>query len=474
MRRCCSLRLGLVYQSWARSFVASVSADIHSVACFSASFFGVFSVLQLLAVVLLGPAMVAGTVASERERRTIEYLFASSLSNSEIVLGKLAARMIHVIYMILAGVPILALMMLLGGIAPEALLALTIITLCTVLTVSTLSIAVSVWSTRAREAVTRTYLVLFVLLVLPGVVLGVLSATGAADTSLVTILEPFIEANPFAILFSVIATASGQMRGVAMDIVYVFVRNQLILSAVLATAATLAVRRTHLRQRGKGAKRRSRLSQRFRPAVSERPMFWKEVFAEPAASRLGWIGRIATVLIVIVVVGLTVYFFTMTVTSTSPYRRRGEEYFGFAIFMGVALACGGLLLVASRAAGSITSEKERDCWTSLISTPLEPGEIVWAKIAGSVWSIRGLVMLLLLILGLGLLLDPKFIIPLGFMFGHVPGAGVLRRGDGRAVLAVVPQLASGDGRHAGHRHLRRRSVLLLLHAAADSKWPRRR
>ena len=35
------------------------------------------------------------------------------------------------------------------------------------LTVSTLSIAVSVWSARAREAVTRAYLALFALLVIP-------------------------------------------------------------------------------------------------------------------------------------------------------------------------------------------------------------------------------------------------------------------------------------------------------------------
>ena len=56
--------------------------------------------------------------------RTIEYLFASRLSNAEIVLGKLAAQILHIVYLVLAGVPILTLMMLLGGIAPEAVLAL--------------------------------------------------------------------------------------------------------------------------------------------------------------------------------------------------------------------------------------------------------------------------------------------------------------------------------------------------------------
>ena len=121
--------------------------------------------------------------------------------------------------------------------------------------------------------------------------------------------------------------------------------------------------------------------------------------------------------------------------------------------MGTMLGCWGLLLVASRAAGSIASEKERDCWTSLISTPLEPGEIVWAKIAGSVWSLRGLVMLLMLIWGLGVLLDPQIPRRRAVPVRHVSTVGLLRRRVGREFFAAVPQFAPGDGRHAGHAML---------------------
>ena len=41
-----------------------------------------------------------------------------------------------------------------------------------------------------------------------------------------------------------------------------------------------------------------------------------------------------------------------------------------------------LLLVAGRRSGLITVEKERDCWISLISTPLTGGEIMRGKDAG--------------------------------------------------------------------------------------------
>ncbi len=204
--------LWVVHQSMAGMFRFGIAEDdVHAVARFSAAFFGTFSWLQLLAVVLLGPAMVAGSIATERERRTIEYLFASSLSNAEIVLGKLAAKLLHVVCMILAGVPVLALVMLLGGIAPEALLTLLILTLSTVLTVSALSMAVSVWSARAREAVTRAYLVLFALLVIPPLLL-LLRGEPFYDQLIAPVNDQFLHANPFYTLKVAIIAASGTAR----------------------------------------------------------------------------------------------------------------------------------------------------------------------------------------------------------------------------------------------------------------------
>ena len=87
----------------------------------AATFFAMFSFIQLIAILLAGPAMIAGTIATERERRTIEYLFASQLSNAEIVLGKLAARLLHLLYLVAAGLPVLSMAMLMGGIEPAVL-----------------------------------------------------------------------------------------------------------------------------------------------------------------------------------------------------------------------------------------------------------------------------------------------------------------------------------------------------------------
>ena len=214
---------------------------------------------------VLAPAMVAGTIASERERRTIEYLFASQLSNAEIVLGKLAARLVHVVYLVLVGVPVLALMMMLGGIAPEALLLLFIVTLSSMLAVCSLAMAVSVWSLRAREAVTRAYLVLFVLLVLPPL-LSVLRfhrapAYGARLRPIHRAGErPVVAGQP--VRDADVHDDDGQRHEPGAWRSNSFGRWSATRGSprcCCAAAATLAVRRVHLRQRTTAARRRWRL-----------------------------------------------------------------------------------------------------------------------------------------------------------------------------------------------------------------------
>ena len=156
------------------------SGDINSVAAFTSAFFGTFGVMQLLAVLLIGPALAAGTISQERERRTMEYLYATPLSNLEIIIGKLGGRVLQILCLVLSGVPVLALAMLMGGIAPQDVAALTATTLSTVLFVTMVSMAVSAWTAKARDAVIRAYLVFFCLWVLPFPVLALSQSVRAA------------------------------------------------------------------------------------------------------------------------------------------------------------------------------------------------------------------------------------------------------------------------------------------------------
>src|SRR4051794_815768 len=50
--------------------------------------------LQWLAVIVLTPALVSGAIAGEYQRKTLHDLLTSDLSDAEIILGKLSARLI--------------------------------------------------------------------------------------------------------------------------------------------------------------------------------------------------------------------------------------------------------------------------------------------------------------------------------------------------------------------------------------------
>ena len=143
--------------------------SIHEVAAMAQSFFHAFAIVQVLAVACLAPALVAGTVALERERRTIEYLFATDLTNAEIVLGRLCSRLLLIASMLLVGLPILAIARLFGGIDNSQLLIAFALTMSTAVFVASLSMAISIGTPKARDAVLRCYAILLALWIVPPV-----------------------------------------------------------------------------------------------------------------------------------------------------------------------------------------------------------------------------------------------------------------------------------------------------------------
>src|SRR6516225_9001098 len=65
-------------------------------------------VLQDVLILLLLPVYVAGAVVEEKENRTLESLFLTHLTDREMALGKLGARLLPLAALILAGFPLLA------------------------------------------------------------------------------------------------------------------------------------------------------------------------------------------------------------------------------------------------------------------------------------------------------------------------------------------------------------------------------
>ena len=389
-------------------------SSLQGIANLAHEFFAVFAVMQMLAVLLLAPPMIAGTIAQERERRTLEYLLTSQLTSSDIVVGKFGARLIHVVLVLLAGIPVLSLSMLLGGVSPEALVAVTLTTVATLVLVGALSILASVRARRPRDAVIRTYLLLFGLHMIP--LLGSKFAWywgqpgfwGFLGGGFGAICARLVAFDPVVIVAGIGMIGLQRFAASIPLQISTVLGTYLVCAAGCLVAGVLSLRRTYAKSEGKAARRRWRWRSR-RPAIKYNPVFWREVFVERGL-RLGWPGRIVVAVLVLLIASYLVPLFFFTWTG----RRDHDAFQALVMATADALACLSLLMCATRAATAVTSEKELDAWVSLLSTPLSAREIVSGKLWGSINATRPVILVVALLGVAAALMDPGVIIMLPF------------------------------------------------------------
>lgn len=77
--------------------------------------FAMLSVFQLMLVAFLAPAFTTGSISLEREKATLDLLITTPLRPGAIVVGKLLSALAFVVLMIVAAIPVSALVLMYGG-----------------------------------------------------------------------------------------------------------------------------------------------------------------------------------------------------------------------------------------------------------------------------------------------------------------------------------------------------------------------
>ncbi len=380
--------------------------SIREQALFAEVFFYTFMWVQFLAVVLLTPAYTAGAVADEKDRRTLEFLLATDLENREIVLGKWLARVANLALLLLAGVPILAMNLFLGGVDPDLMVAGFTATGLTLVSLAGVSILASVYSRKARDAIVLAYLVvaayyalttvgLILALTLPGfgnqgIYLGSFTLT-VGD-----VMQWLNTGNIFVALFELLKQTA--LSGALPDTLPRVLRDYAVFHGVLTLLtvglAAARLRAVALKEQVVKAARKGR---RGRPTVGNySPVLWKEVFAE-SGQGMNRFGRIVVYLLVglsFVPFALIVYYFFEDVfISLGGSLSHNWEQFGSWVnvwvrIAGMLVACLTLLGVGVRASGAISGERDRQTLDGLLTTPLSSNDILWGKWLGSLAGAR--------------------------------------------------------------------------------------
>lgn len=88
-------------------------------------------IIEILAVFLVAPALTAGALSGEIERRTMDLLLATPLGPGRIVLGKFGAAIAYLLLLISTVLPGLSLVFILGGVSPADFLRSQLLVLVT-------------------------------------------------------------------------------------------------------------------------------------------------------------------------------------------------------------------------------------------------------------------------------------------------------------------------------------------------------
>lgn len=340
----------------------------------------VAEILTVILGLLLAPAVLAGSLAGERERGALALLLTTRVSAREVVSGRLAGKLAQVGMIQMAGLPALALLGGLLGLGAAGWVALLALPVAVGLGAGGLAAAASVVSRRGRDALLAVYMVEALLVLTP--LLGWLYPSQA--TSLLARTDPFGAA--------VLLVRRGEAAPALSTSAF-----WLAMGALGAAAACSRLRPVCLGSGG-GEPARAGKARRRRwavPPVDEaRPMLWKELYVERVGT-LGRFGRWAGLLLVVVLSGGSAGLAAAVFYSEFRGDFAASEWCRGALDVlaggsGVVLSCLVQWAVGLRAAVTISSERERETWDALLTSPLDAGSIIRAKVWGSLAALRWL------------------------------------------------------------------------------------
>lgn len=156
--------------------------------------FPVLAVAQVFIVALIVPIITASSISGEKERQTFDIMLTTCMSPFSIVLGKVVSAVIRILFFVAAGMPVMALWFVVGGLAWSSLFyfVLTII-LLSVLSGS-IGIFCSSFCRKSISAVVLSFAVYFVIYVLTFVplILNLLWTEGesAGESMLLLLFNP--------------------------------------------------------------------------------------------------------------------------------------------------------------------------------------------------------------------------------------------------------------------------------------------
>jgi hypothetical protein len=383
--------LGLT--AWQATIGWNHTATIGDMARFNVVLFQLLTLKVQLPLLLFFAALSgASAITLEKDRRTFILLLLTDLRNYEIVLGKLMGSLLQIALFLAGTVPLLALLLLLGGIAPYQVAQAVVVLGMAAVAAGSLGTLVALWrdKTFPALALTALFLVLYVCLVralsLVPALVGTFSGGAQADARLnIEQWQQWLD--PFLALQSVLDP--GQPGPLGIPPAIGFAVMMLVVSALLNVWGILRLRVWNpsgepiMQREQPGAEEddKDRAKAHAAPgavrAVWANPILWREV-ATRAYGRRPLMVKIAYVLVLALICYFLVY---------DPIKA-GQRTPLVAAYGLLPVGVLSLLLVSAQAVTAITSERDTGALDLLLVTDLTPKEFIFGKLAGICYNTK--------------------------------------------------------------------------------------
>jgi ABC-type transport system involved in multi-copper enzyme maturation permease subunit len=214
----------LMYTAGQATFGWKTLRDVGDSARFGKFLFDLFSLVQLTLVLAASLLFSSGSVAQEKDRRTLVLLLMTDMSSVELVLGKLFASLLPVFVLIGVSLPVFSLIHTLGGTSFNQILWIEALCVTTALAAGTWGVLVAFW----RE---KTFQTLCISVLGTVLLIGFFEILAAAAPA----LAPLAALDPFRAMLGVLDPLVAQ-PDIAVPTVHAWlpVLMQLGLAAILA------------------------------------------------------------------------------------------------------------------------------------------------------------------------------------------------------------------------------------------------
>lgn len=313
-------------------------------------FFGQYVIASLMA-----PSFAAGSITGEKERKTYEMLLASPLRPTAIVFGKMVASLTHLGMLIIASLPIIALCLPLGGIHPTEALAAYLGLIVSVVVFGAIGVACSSYFGRTSASLVVSYLVILPMVMAGAYFWASLEEQGTLRLKLATTVIP-----AFGTALSLLLCSNAAARMLYPPDMGSEGKEVVDLEKEAEEAVGLVIQRDQWPDKLFAPPKRRELM-----ADNSNPVYDKEIHSEIFSQ-----GTLMLRLVIQISMLLAIPLMALLLFAKAH----------LCAYYTVYVVVFNMLVGPVFSAGSVTSERERQTLDLLLTTSINPWQILFGKL----------------------------------------------------------------------------------------------